>query len=133
MVFGRQRLRLCFNNRSKPSQFAFPPEFSELKRPAVTTASPADSFQRRLHLVCHQQQTRAHTHAIDSPLAINDFEEVLTYSKVIYFISPMEGSDKIAAWHCKSIGLARDSSQPPSTSSTSSSLKAVTLSLYLGG
>lgn len=35
-------------------------------------------------------------------LAHNEFEKLHTYGEVIYFISPIKGSDKIVAWHCRS-------------------------------
>lgn len=33
--------------------------------------------------------------------AHNEFEKLHTYGKVVYFIRPIKGSDKIVAWHCK--------------------------------
>lgn len=43
--------------------------------------------------------------------AHNVLEELHTYSKVIYFISPIKGSDKIVALHCKSISLSHSSQE----------------------
>lgn len=61
--------------------------------------------------------------------AHNEFEKLHTYGKVIYFISPIKGGDKIVAWHCGShhaaIHLAEIYKQQ------SSFLKAAAQNLYL--
>lgn len=102
----------------------------KLKDPPANSLYPTSYLQKHLHLqsFCHWsvsqsrtthtfRQTALHSSHTASRVdshqaeqAHNEFEELHTYSKVIYFISPIKGSDKIVARHCKSISLTRYSS-----------------------
>lgn len=45
----------------------------------------------------HSSHTAGHVDSHEAERARNEFEELHTYSKVIYFISPIKVSDKIVA------------------------------------
>lgn len=51
----------------------------------------------------YSSHTLSHVNSHKAEQAHNEFEQLHTYSKVIYFISPIKGSDNIVARHCKSI------------------------------
>ena len=62
-----------------------------------------DQTHTRQQTARHSSHPRGHVDSHRAEPAHNEFEELHTYSKVIYFIRPIKGSDKIVALHCKSI------------------------------
>lgn len=74
-----------------------------------------DYTHTRRQTALHSSHTPGHVDSRRAEQAHNEFEELHTYSKVIYFISLIKGSDKIVARHCKSISFTALFISPRST------------------